>query len=41
MGLKTNTNITKRVAGRQLTEEQLNELVPAVEISRPEITVVF
>jgi hypothetical protein len=41
MGLQANTDIPKRVTRGQLAEEQLDELVPAIEIPCPEITVIL
>jgi hypothetical protein len=41
MCLQANTNIPERVPACQLTEKQLDELVPAIEIPCPEITVIF
>jgi hypothetical protein len=41
MGFQANADIPKRVSASQLAEEQLDELVPAIEIPRSEIAVIL
>ncbi len=40
MGFQAYADVPERITGGQLAEEQLDELVPAVESPCPEITVV-